>query len=75
MMRFFLRRDSTATSSDPIVESQKIDEAAEALAEAKNALGHVRVQKQHGSLIANTLKQIRQENHFQEIWNDGMEGG
>lgn len=47
-------------------------EAEVALREAQLALHKARMQKKDGSLIAQTLASIREENHFREMWNKGI---
>lgn len=71
-MRWRWRKCNTP-DPEPKLED-KHDEAVTSLERAEQALVHVREQKKSGKLIAETLSAIRKENHFKEIWNQGMRG-
>jgi hypothetical protein len=73
-MRWRWRNCETTPSQEAAVDPRE-SQADDALREARTALSVVREQKKDGSLIAATLRQIRSENHFQEMWNEGLRGG
>lgn len=50
------------------------DDAKASLEEAEATLEKVQEQKKHAWLIAETLSAIRKENHFKDIWNEGLRG-
>ena len=70
-----LRKRTCASSQDVAREVTKTSEANASLREAQNALTAAQEQKKDGSLIAEVLRAIRKENHFQELWNEGLRGG
>lgn len=70
-MRWRWRKHSTPPTQDS--DQCKSQEAENSLRQAEVALNKVRDQKVNGSLIARTLADIRKENHFREIWNDGIQ--
>lgn len=49
-----------------------MEQAEDSLRQAEKALGKVQQQKKDGQTLAEVLAAIRQENHFREIWNNGM---
>lgn len=53
----------------------KESEADEALQEARHALDDVREKKKDGFLIAERLAEIRETNHFKDMWDQGLRGG
>lgn len=67
--------NDTPSQDEQAVDLRKERQADDALHEARTALKEVREQKKDGSMIAQTLASIREENHFREIWNDGLRGG
>jgi hypothetical protein len=67
-------RNHETTPSQAESDAAKDVVADEALREARTALRAVRQQKKDGSLIANVLADIRAENHFKDMWNQGMRG-
>jgi hypothetical protein len=74
-MRWRWRSCDDTPSQDETVVLGKERQADDALHEARAALSDVREKKKDGSTIAQTLAAIRSENHFKDIWNQGLRGG
>jgi hypothetical protein len=70
-MRLRWRKDNNTPPQDDRAASKDRD-ADVALREAEAALEVAKDQTRKGSLIAQTLAAIREENHFREIWNKGI---
>lgn len=71
-MRVRWRRNEVASQDD---SATKLQAAEESLRQAETALERVQEQKKVGTVIAETLAAIRAENHFKEMWNEGIRGG
>lgn len=69
-MRLPWRKKGTVKHEPEEDEKQAVAEAS--LEHAQESLGKVRTQRAHGAVIANTLRAIREENHFQDLWTDGL---
>ena len=54
---------------------KSIEEAESSLEEAKTALKEAREKTGDGRIIADVLSEIRKQNHFKDIWNEGLRGG
>jgi hypothetical protein len=79
-MRWRWRDQDAVTSSEREDDSLARAEAStqEALTQLEESF-HVRqmvqTQRERGTAIAAALHKIREQNHFQEMWNDGLRGG
>ena len=56
-------------------DSRSGAEADESIDKARRALQYTRQQQVTGRALADRLATIRQANHFQEFWNEGLRGG
>lgn len=78
-MRWRWRKREAEPSHDQGTESLDLaatsqHEALTRLEESFEVRAKVQQQKESGNNIAATLARIRAENHFQEIWNEGLRG-
>ncbi len=78
-MRWRWRNKEAEPSRDTRPDSLELAETSQAealtrLEESFEVRGRVAEQKERGLNIAQTLARIRAENHFQEIWREGMRG-
>lgn len=65
-------RKGVITPPQDEAAKQKEAQADRAVREAQLALQQAKGQNKAGSLIAETLAAIREENHFREMWNKGI---
>ena len=71
-MRLRWRRSVDDTLEDTPTTA---DEAEEELGKAKEALQEAKQKREDGKIIAGVLSDIRKQNHFKDIWNEGLRGG
>lgn len=67
-------RNHQASPSQVESDANKDNAADAALREARTALCEVREKKKDGIIIAEVLADIRAQNHFKDMWNQGMRG-